>query len=219
MVAIININIDANFNFHEILTRTVYSEKLLFMRLFLSALILIFSFQSLTKAEDIRDFEIEGMSIGDSLLDYFSKKVIIDKTLNYYKDKTILPIYIEKEAEFNEYDGVQFHINMQFKILSIEGVIWFKDNFEGCKKKQKEIDNDFKSIFSSNISRWESGINSHEADKSGKSIYNIIYYDFKSKDTISIGCYDWSKEMKHSDNLRVGIITNELMTWINTNYE
>ena len=37
-------------------------------------LILMFSFQSLTKADDIRDFQIEGMSIGDSALDFFTKK-------------------------------------------------------------------------------------------------------------------------------------------------
>ena len=45
------------------------------MRLLL-ILILTFSFQSLTKADDIRDFEIEGMSIGDSALDYFTKNEI-----------------------------------------------------------------------------------------------------------------------------------------------
>ena len=41
---------------------------------FLLILILTFSFQSLTKADDIRDFEIEGISIGDSALDFFTKK-------------------------------------------------------------------------------------------------------------------------------------------------
>ena len=40
------------------------------MRIFIAILVLIFSLQSWTKADDIRDFEIEGMSIGDSLLDY-----------------------------------------------------------------------------------------------------------------------------------------------------
>ena len=44
------------------------------MRNFLLILILTFSFQSLSKADDIRDFEIEGMSIGDSALDFFTKK-------------------------------------------------------------------------------------------------------------------------------------------------
>ena len=46
------------------------------MRVFLTVLVLIFSFQSWTKADDISDFEIEGMSIGDSLLDYMSKNDI-----------------------------------------------------------------------------------------------------------------------------------------------
>ena len=43
------------------------------MKRLLLILILTFSFQSWTKADDIRDFEIEGMSIGDSALDFFSK--------------------------------------------------------------------------------------------------------------------------------------------------
>ena len=56
------------------------------MRLFLSVLILIFGFQSWAKADDIRDFEIEGMSIGDSLLDYFSEDEI-----KQYKQETQYP--------------------------------------------------------------------------------------------------------------------------------
>ena len=46
------------------------------MRVFLAVLVLIFSLQSLTKADDIRDFEIEGMSIGDSLLEYYEEEEI-----------------------------------------------------------------------------------------------------------------------------------------------
>ena len=46
------------------------------MRVFVAVLVLIFSLQSLTKADDIRDFEIEGMSIGDSLLDYYRTHVM-----------------------------------------------------------------------------------------------------------------------------------------------
>ena len=44
------------------------------MKRLLLILILTLSFQTLTKADDIRDFEIEGMSIGDSLLDFFNKE-------------------------------------------------------------------------------------------------------------------------------------------------
>ena len=44
-------------------------------RIFL-ILIITLSFQSLTKADVISDFQIERMSIGDSLSDYFTKKDI-----------------------------------------------------------------------------------------------------------------------------------------------
>ena len=46
------------------------------MRIFLAVLVLIFSLQSWAKADDIKEFEIEGMSVGDSLLDYFSEEEI-----------------------------------------------------------------------------------------------------------------------------------------------
>ena len=43
------------------------------MRVLIIFFVLIFNIQSLTKADDISDFEIEGMSVGDSLHDHFSK--------------------------------------------------------------------------------------------------------------------------------------------------
>ena len=46
------------------------------MKRLLLILILTLSFQSWTKADDIRDFQIEGMSIGDSALDFFSEEEI-----------------------------------------------------------------------------------------------------------------------------------------------
>ena len=44
------------------------------MMKFLIFVILIISFQSWVKADDIKDFQIEGVSIGDSLLDHMSIK-------------------------------------------------------------------------------------------------------------------------------------------------
>ena len=47
----------------------------------------LFCFQSWTKADDISDFQIEGMSIGDSALVYFSEKEIKKGIqYNYYND-------------------------------------------------------------------------------------------------------------------------------------
>ena len=44
------------------------------MKIFLAVVILIFSLQSWTKADDIRDFQIEGISIGDRALIYTAKQ-------------------------------------------------------------------------------------------------------------------------------------------------
>ena len=58
------------------------------MKRLLLILILTLSFQTLSKADDIRDFEIEGMSIGGSLLDNFDKKDLnrFIKDGYFYKD-------------------------------------------------------------------------------------------------------------------------------------
>ena len=52
------------------------------MRIFLLTLILISNFQSWTKADDIRDLEVEGISLGQNALDYFSKNDI-DQNILY----------------------------------------------------------------------------------------------------------------------------------------
>ena len=61
------------------------------MKRLLLILILTFSFQSLTKADDIKDFQIEGISVGDSLLDYYSKAEINSKNKILNELKLIFP--------------------------------------------------------------------------------------------------------------------------------
>ena len=64
-------------------------------RTFIITLILIFGLQSSSMAEDIKDFEIEGISIGDSLLNHFSDSEI----------KAALDNIIEEWVEVFEADG------------------------------------------------------------------------------------------------------------------
>ena len=71
------------------------------MRIFIAALVLIFSLQSWTKADDIRDFQIEGMSIGDSALNYFTNKDIkkaINEKITYPNSQkfSMLTFYLDK---------------------------------------------------------------------------------------------------------------------------
>ena len=45
-------------------------------KLSLYLFLLLFTLQTPSQADDIRDFQIEGISVGDSLLDYFSEEEI-----------------------------------------------------------------------------------------------------------------------------------------------
>ncbi len=59
--------------------------------------LLLFSFQTSSQADDIRDFQIEGMSVGDSLLDYFSAEIIEEKKrkrLIFQKVKNFTELYL-----------------------------------------------------------------------------------------------------------------------------
>jgi len=82
------------------------------MRVFLSVLILIFSLQSLIKADDISDFEIEGMSIGDSLLDFFSEeKINSSYQIKYENDKYYKIEILSDDFENYELVGVYIKTN------------------------------------------------------------------------------------------------------------
>ena len=64
------------------------------MRIFIIVLFLILNLQSWTKADDIRELEIEGISIGDSALDFFSKDIIDDKKIFYPNSKKFFRVLI-----------------------------------------------------------------------------------------------------------------------------
>ena len=89
------------------------------MKIFLTFFVLLFS-QTLYAQEKI-DFRIEGMAIGDSLLDYFSKqeikKFIREDYLNYTDKKyNIAEI---QSPNFKEYFSVQVLFKTKFTTFII----------------------------------------------------------------------------------------------------
>ena len=75
------------------------------MRIILLLIILLLNIQSWTKADDIRQIEIEGMSIGDSLLDFFSEQEIKNNKVDWYKSDRYITIKIVKN--YDVYDNLQ----------------------------------------------------------------------------------------------------------------
>ena len=99
------------------------------MKVFIAVLVLIFSLQSLTKANDIKDFEIEGISIGDSVLEYYTKKEIKENIKQYTKDKTYSLVEIHPfKSEI--YDALQLHYKTNDKKYIITGWIHLPGSFK-----------------------------------------------------------------------------------------
>ena len=87
-----------------------------------------------SQADDIRDFQIEGMSVGDSLLNYFSKEEIEKRhkiTKSPYTNKKLLRAYFLQER-FEVYPTLNIHYknNEKFTIESLAGFLKYNRNNE-----------------------------------------------------------------------------------------
>jgi hypothetical protein len=187
------------------------------MRTFITVLVLIFSLQSWTKANDIRDFQIEGMSIGDSLLDFYSKREI-NNFLNYDDLPSDMKFRIaDYEKKIGSYDGLQFFYkpkDQKFKIYSVAGHVYCNSKNK-CNKIFKQIKSDMeKSLGEKNFKK---DTYKHFDDKSGKSVATVYYLNLDGGH-LKIEYMDWSKKMKWSDNVNVTINTIEVIDWLKSDY-
>ena len=70
------------------------------MRIIIIIITFFVNLQSFTKADDIKDFEIGGFSIGESLLNHFSKKKIEQEKFfeaEQGSNKNVARFYIRKK--------------------------------------------------------------------------------------------------------------------------
>jgi desulfoferrodoxin (superoxide reductase-like protein) len=186
-------------------------------------IILIIFFQSLTTADDISDFEIEGMSTGESLLDYMDEgtilKLINSKSANYYPNKSFV-VFTYNNKSFKIYDNVGIVINpndSNYIIHSIEGTI----NMDDCRKKQLEISNELKVFFNNKKYDFFSNKNlDYIDDKSGESKVHYEDFYFQDNSAVRVICWSMSKEFfdkGFKNTLVVAVNSKDFMDWIEKN--
>lgn len=191
------------------------------MKVFLTVLILVLNLQSWTKADDIGEFEIEGMSIGDSLLNYVNIEEIKNNSNFHYNSKKFGSYYFELKN--SDYDGLQidFENSGDFIIVGFGGKIFFNKNFmQECLIKEKEILNSIKKVLKSDAIYKDHGITPHNYDKSGKSIGS--WHTFELNDGsgfIMLECMDWSDEMNFEDNFELMILSKKFQNFVNEFYK
>ena len=187
------------------------------MKKFLAILILIFIFQTPSLADDIRDFQIEGISVGDKILDHVSKKEYSKRKKREYKYKNIFATIVFENKKYLTYEKVRFHYKLNDKnriIYGVEGQIYFPDKIHECLKKKENIVTEIAPIVSNtkrNNKTWD-----HWADKKGKSKVTQINFIFNSGDEASVTMTDWSKKTGYWDSLRIGLETKEAIEWVKT---
>ncbi|MDA0968403.1 MAG: hypothetical protein O2935_03580 [Proteobacteria bacterium] len=188
--------------------------------------IFFISLQSWAKADDIQDFQIEGMSVGDSLLDYMSINQIKNSKRNYFKDKRKYYV-VARVDNLENYEVVDLYLktgDQKYIIRTIGGIIELDKDM--CFTKKKQIAFELEKIFP-NIKKEEFD-KAHEYDKSKKSRqYQTVFFLKKTKKAndphIRVECSVWSDEVKKkdyfSDSLNVFAMTTEILNWIYSGYK
>lgn len=155
---------------------------------------------NISYANDIREFEIEGISVGDNLLKFVSeesiKTQIEDRKTSVYYDNDYVSILLkEMRNKLSIYDDVKVVIkpnDQSYKIYALEGILGF-NNIDECHKNQIKISDEIKN--SLNL-QMEGDMWNLKESRLPDSIKDIRYIDFNIKEDLSegsfrTGCYDY----------------------------
>ena len=159
-------------------------------------------------------FSIDGISLGDSALKYYTEKEIKEKTKNIYEDNLYTQFTSKSNNSNSEYDSYQIHYKLGDKNYIIEvisGVKWTK-SFDQCKKLKEKIKKELKVFFSNKKIEW---IEQEYEDDTGKTTASFFY--FENGDSVDIQCKDWNSTVNFRDNLRVSLMTAEFDKFITLN--
>ena len=181
------------------------------MKKLLGVMVLSLLLSTSAYTDDIKDFQIENISIGDSALDYFNEAQLEDSELGWYN-------YSYKEYSTSLlpgkgiYDWFQISYKSDDDNFTIEGLagIVVKKKYDD-NKCNKELDTAalnisklFKNTKQEKKQLYKVIYNPREVfqkpDPSGKSILTSISFDFKDEGKIILSCYNMDKATNQIDS-------------------
>ena len=190
-------------------------------RLSLYLILILFTLQTPSQVDDITDFQIEGMSVGDNALDYFSEELIERNKRNYYKNKKFTPVEIDYLKRYEVYDVVSFNYktdDKNFKIYSLGGAIDYPNNISDCHKKMDEIVVELTGVLKK-LSKSKKTSRLFTVAKLNDTKKTSVYFDDElNGDYIEVACYDYTKESGFMDHLKVAIIPKVIGDFLNIAY-
>ena len=189
-------------------------------RLSLYLFLIFFTLQTPSWADDIRDFQIEGMSLYSSLLDYLTEEEIKNKQKHIYENNKFIAIIISKPS-FELYEDVQVVYESSIKkIHALEALIDYEKNIKDCYNKKDEIVSELTEFFKNKVKIWRQNNRKYQGDKSGKSKFSAVNFDFDIGGSVRVICYDLEEKISiekgWTDSLSVSINSIEFDKYIST---
>jgi len=181
------------------------------MKKILGIVVLGLSLSTSAYTDDIKDFQIENISIGDSALDYFNEAQLEDSELDWYNysykeySTTLLP-------GKGIYDWLQISYKSDDDNFTIEGLVGIvvKKKYDD-NKCNRELDTAalniselFKNTKQVKKQLYKVVYNLREIfqkpNPSGKSIVTSISFNFKDEGKIILSCYNMDKVTNQIDS-------------------
>ena len=182
--------------------------------------ILVFFFSSLTLANDnIKQFKIEGISLGDSVLDHFPGRDVVNNINHKYNHSSdeyhVSDIF--QYSSFKKFDMVSLVIKSDseeilFPISGMSGLIYYENNIEDCYVEKDKIVNELTTIFKE-VRVEGPAVLDNLYDLTGQSHYNEtkFYFDWGFA---RVACYDMAKHINLPDALLIDFFYKEVDDWL-----
>ncbi len=185
----------------------------------------------------ISDFTIGPFGINEKLTKLVKKSEI--ESASYFppdqgSNKEMIRYEVKPNLVPKDYDAVMLsyaYKNKDFKILNIEGIIDYTNDFKGCNKKRVEIAREIQGLFE-NVIKWDGNRKNvnrkiifyeqsapHFMYKDSPVDQSIFAFKFREKDLkplnfITVSCYDWSEKVGYPDEMRITVTSEKYELWL-----
>ena len=177
-------------------------------------IILVLSFQTLSLADNIRYFQIEGMRIGDSALDYFSESQLEDNEQGWhnYSYKEYSTSFMQGKGIYNwflvSYKNDDDNFIIKALVAGLE-----KNNYNNkeCNNNLDVVALDISETFKNTVQEEKKSY-TLKADAAriypftGKSTVTSLSFNFLDGAKIILACYNMDKEAKEDDSFLTSIL-------------
>ena len=160
-------------------------------------------------ADDIKNFEIEGMRVGESALNYFTKEEIENgrQPQQYPGSDRYIISNIFEHKNFEKFVQIQINYlkgDAEYRMGGILGSSPY-DDIKLCLKDKDFMENKMDKFF--DVPVKQTATQDKHYDQTGNSKTHITQYSLKNG-LVLITCDDWSTKMTNEENLRDVISVN-----------